>query len=111
MRYKLDMADSAEQDVQGTLTYLSQFYPSTPLRFKEILRKTYSNIKRHPYMYPECEDNTKYRRAVVGDYILLYTVAEEQKLVKIYRVLRGSWDLPEAVSAEEEKLINGGDKT
>jgi len=95
MLYRIHPSERAELDIERALAYLSQFYPGTPIRFRSLLREILSNLKHNPYMYPVYEPNTKYRRAVVGSYILFYKINEERKYVNIFRVLRGSWDITE----------------
>ncbi|MCL1806498.1 MAG: type II toxin-antitoxin system RelE/ParE family toxin [Oscillospiraceae bacterium] len=103
MKYYTNLSDDAKVDIKNAVSYLSQFYPGTPLRFKVRLQKTRSNIKENPFMYPKYERDKRYRRAVIGDYIMLYTVNEESKAVQIYRILRGSLDIPAVLNGQEEQ--------
>ena len=48
-----------------------------------------------PYMYPVYEDIPPFRKAVVGKYLVFYTVDDDKKLVQIHHILRGAWDIPQ----------------
>jgi len=45
-------------------------------------------------MYPIYQEKLDYRRMTVDNYIVLYKIIEEEKRIKIIRILRASWDLP-----------------
>ena len=66
----------------------------TPKRFTSKLKKYISNLRENPYMYPVYSENTDYRRMIIDNYIVLYKIFEDVKKIKIFRILRASWDLP-----------------
>ena len=94
MKYKVRFSPFAYEDKKEIKTYLSKFYPGTPRRFTALLKQSIANLKENPYMFPEYQGNTAYRRMPVGNYIVFYKVDEEEKQIDIYRILRASWDLP-----------------
>ena len=96
MVYKTRFSDDAENDYNVIIRYLSQFYPSTPAKFKKALKKAFSALTGNPYMYGVCLYNPEYRRVPVSDYIVFYKVIEENEttgIVEIYRILHGSRDV------------------
>jgi len=46
-----------------------------------------------PYMWPEYQLKPEYRRMVLEDHLLFYTVDEDERKVKIYRVLYSKMDI------------------
>lgn len=89
MDYKVDYLSVAEQDIDDIGAYLSQFYASTFKKFMRSLKKSISHLKTSPYLGVPYRD---YRKLVVGVYLVFYKVDEEQKTVRIYRVLHGARD-------------------
>jgi addiction module RelE/StbE family toxin len=93
MKYKIKFLEIAKKDKEAIKRYLSQFYPSTPKRFINELKHCINNLKDMPYMYQEFEYNGEYRRAVIGNYLVFYKIDDDERIVKIYRILPGMWDL------------------
>ena len=94
MKYTVRFSPFAKEDKKHIKTYLSKFYPETPRRFDTLLKKHIYGLKDNPFMYPEYQENTDYRRMFVGNYIVFYKVNDTEKQIEIYRILRASWDLP-----------------
>jgi plasmid stabilization system protein ParE len=93
MQYKINYLELAKQDKIDIKNYLKKFYPSTPQKFIIHLRQSMNNLKTMPFMYASYEWNKDYRRIVVDKYLVFYKVDEDLKIVNIYRILPGSWDL------------------
>ena len=94
MKYRASLSDYAKEDKTEIKNYLSKFYPSTPNQFIAELKKNIENVKDNPYMYPVYSENPEYRRMIIGNYIALFKVIEEEKRVDIHRILRASWNIP-----------------
>ena len=94
MKYTVRFSIFAKEDKDEIKTYLSKFYPGTPRRFTDLLKKQINNLKDNPIMYPEYPENPAYRRMSVSNYIVFYKVNDERKQIDIYRILRAAWDLP-----------------
>jgi addiction module RelE/StbE family toxin len=92
--YTVRFSPFAKEDKKEIKTYLSKFYPETPLRFTASLKEHIASLKDNPYIYPEYPENTDYRRMFVGNYIVFYKINDAEKQIDIYRILRASWDLP-----------------
>ena len=93
MAYKAKFSAIAEIDLFEVIGELSQFYPSTPKKFKTALKKTLSNIKLNPYMYKASPYNPDYRQFAIKDYIVLYKVIDTSVntgYIEVYRILKGS---------------------
>ena len=94
MKYKVRFSPFAKEDKKEIKAYLSKFYPETPRKFTNFLKEHIANLKENPYLYPEYQKNTDYRRMLVGNYIVFYKINDSEKQIDIYRILRASWDLP-----------------
>jgi len=90
MKYKLVYLPKSLEDRTAIRDYLSQFYPGTAKKFFTMLRKSNARLRDFPLSCPIYEDNPKYRKLVVGDYLVFYTVNEDAKLIEIRRILHGS---------------------
>ena len=77
------------------LEYYGRFYPGTAQRrYIELMEKLHG-LSSQPLKYPEFEPKPQYRRMVSGDYLTLYSVDEEEKMVRVYRVIPGKLNLDE----------------
>ncbi len=93
MVYKLSLLKRAELDLEEILAYKAQYYAGTADAFLTALEKTLNGISGNPLMYPAYDNNPRYRRAVVEDYLLFYRVEKEASVVQVYRILHGRRDL------------------
>jgi plasmid stabilization system protein ParE len=98
MGYEVSLLDSALEDVGTIVTYLSQFYPSTPEKFLASLEKVKLNLLFMPSMYPIYDDMPIFRKVVMGKYLVFFTVDDKKKIVEIHRILPGSWDITRHLS-------------
>jgi len=86
--YKSRILDIARNDLKEIRTYLSDFGSIPKRKLRESFNEYVKNVSNNPYIYPEYEENNMYRKAVIHyDYLVFYTVDEENKTVKIQRVL------------------------
>lgn len=53
------------------------------------MKKSIETLIDNPYIYAEYEKNQDYRKITVQDYLVFYKVFEEERLVRIYRILHG----------------------
>jgi plasmid stabilization system protein ParE len=93
MKYRVTYLDEARQDMKDIAVYLSQFYPGTARNFASKLKKQVRGLKDMPYTYQAYEDDPYFRRMVVDDYLLFYSVDEERHLVDIHRIFHASRDV------------------
>jgi plasmid stabilization system protein ParE len=93
MKYQVTFLESARQDNKSIKKYLSRFYPGTPKRFSAKLKSYTANLMDMPYMFPVYEENRRYRKMVVANYLVFYTVDDTQHLVQIHRIIPGTWDI------------------
>jgi plasmid stabilization system protein ParE len=93
MHYTVKFLEIAKQDKNQIKNYLQKFYPSTPKKFVGKLKECIKNIKETPHMYPVYEFDSDYRKIVLGNYLVFYTIHEDKKLIEIHHILPGTWDL------------------
>ena len=93
MRYRIRFLLETTTDRANIKAYLDQFYAGSAKRFFVLLKKKISRLKDFPYSCQIYEDNTDYRKLIVGDYLVFYVVNEDEKFVEIHRILHSSRDI------------------
>ena len=93
MKYEVIFLPAADQNLCDIDEYLSQFYPSTAANFFARLDKQILLLQDMPYIGAVYIPRPKYRRLIVGDYLVFYVVDENSNTVEIRRVLHGSQDV------------------
>ena len=96
--YKLFITELAEQDLEGIVCYIVSNLgnPDAASSFLDEVEKTYAYLKKNPYFYSKSYDSRLeregYRKALIKNYILIFKVDEEQKIVTVYRFFYGARD-------------------
>jgi toxin ParE1/3/4 len=96
--YKLKFSMEAAKDLDDLYEYisvtLSATKAATDLMF-EIERKI-SILKEQPFMGTKCEDSPMFelgfRKLIVKNYIVIYSVVKQLKIVNIVRIFYGGQD-------------------
>ena len=95
MAYRVRITESADRDLEEIIAYIAikLANPKAATDFVTALEERYTTLEDHPLMY-ELSQNDRlseqgYHRFVVGSYIVLYLVDEEQQVVNIARVIYG----------------------
>jgi len=99
MSHRIKFLNNARSDMSCIEDHLSQYYPSTARKFFEKLEKKISNLEENPYMYPAYEDDPFFRKMVIDDNLLFYSVNDELSLVSMHRIINSKRD----VNAEIER--------
>jgi plasmid stabilization system protein ParE len=96
-KYKINFLSLATFDLVEIGVGLTGF-PAKSSRFFTMLRKKTSLLMSNPRMCPAYDEIPLYRKLVVLDYLVFYTVDDTEKRVDIHRVLHGKlnikWHLP-----------------
>jgi len=90
MSFRVIFLEEAEMDMNNIEEYLSQFYASTVRNFFIKLKEQVFRLADTPYMCQAYEEDPFFRKMVVGDYILFYSVNEIRNLVLIHRIFHHS---------------------
>jgi len=94
MEYKIEYLPSAALDIMEIEASLYEFSSAAADKFANEIEKKTNNLAKHPFMYQVYEDDDFFRSMpLCYDYRLFYHVAEETKIIKIFRVLRGRMDI------------------
>lgn len=95
MGYNLVVSVNASNDIDGIVSYmLSELKNySAAVNFLDDMEKVYTNIEENPYMYACCDDirlrDKGYRRVVIKNYLVIYLIDEDMKIVNVIRVIYG----------------------
>lgn len=96
--YKLKFAKEAAKDLDEVYEYifvtLSATKVATDLMWE--IEKMIQLLKEQPYMCTQCEDTPMYelgyRKLVVKNFLVIYSVNEQLKIVNIVRIFYGGQD-------------------
>ena len=97
MSYRVTFLDAAKLDMDDIEEYLSQFYPSTARNFFTTMKDKVLNLEVFPFMYPEYEYDQFFRKMVIDDYLLFYSVDESHYLVVIHRIFHSKRDISQQI--------------
>lgn len=98
MVYKIVRTNSYQRDLDGAVGYivLSLANKAAAISLLNAIEKIYDDLERMPLMYGFCSDPRlramKYHKAVIKNYIMVYTVDETAKVVNILRLFHGRQD-------------------
>ena len=96
--YKVEVTHHAEQDLDHIIAYISEKLaaPAAASDFIDAVYECYDYLENDPFLYEQCRDaklkNEGYRRAVIKNYVLVYKVNEEEKIVTAHRFFYGRQD-------------------
>ena len=99
MKYKLEYLPIAERDIRSIAVYIARELnaPVAAANLVREIRKKADNLRDMPYIYREYrgepQNETVYRAMPVKNYIVFYTVCEDNKTVEIHRVLYARMDV------------------
>ena len=90
MSFQVVFLEDAEADLDGIDEYLYQFSEKASDGFIAQVETQTLMLEENPYLYQVYEADPFFRRKVVGDYNLFYSVNEQEELVTIHRVFHQS---------------------
>ena len=93
MSFKAKFLENAESDLSCIEDYLSQYYASSFREFFNKLKEKVLLLERMPYMCPVYEDDRFFRRMIINDYLLFYSVDEKRNLVIVHRIIHSKRDI------------------
>jgi plasmid stabilization system protein ParE len=99
MSYRATYSDDAKLDAKEIVAYLAQFYTSTARNFKTKLTKQVNMLRDMPLSCPAYEEDPFFRRMVLGDYLLFYSVDEKRELVIVHRIIHSKRDISRQILA------------
>lgn len=94
MKYKIIFSPDFEIEIEKTFTYISKNLHS-PIAASELMgeiNKRISFVKENPFMYPLCPDwlsTAGLRKITVKNYIVVYSVDEDEQIVNFLNIFYG----------------------
>lgn len=98
MAYKIVVTEAAHEDLDSTFGYIAERLsnPTAAVRLLEQVEECYGKLKSFPLMYEACRDarlhSLGYRKAVIGNFVLVYRPVEAEKTVYVLRFFYGGRD-------------------
>lgn len=96
--YELSYMPISKKDIENIIFYISEILksPTTALRLLDSFEVALEPLKHFPYSHEIYRLSNRldkeYRYITVKNYIIFYTVLENEKKVEIQRVLYGKMD-------------------
>ncbi len=95
MAYKLVVSKEAHKDIDDIVHYIAVelVNPTAAASFLDDVEKSYFEVINNPHMYSLCQDarlsREGYRKIVLKNYLILYRIDDEEKVVFIVRIIYG----------------------
>jgi plasmid stabilization system protein ParE len=92
MKYEVFFLPDAEDDIDDIEVYLSQFYEETVRSFVDELKAKVATLEDFPHKYQEYEEDPFFRKVLVNQYLLFYSVDDKRKQVIVHRIFHSLRD-------------------
>ena len=96
--YKLVVSELAHDDLRGIVKYIKNNLCATGAAADTAneVQRCYARLKENPHMYALCNDerlaDMGYRKALVKNYILVFTIDGTERAVNVNRFFYGAED-------------------
>jgi addiction module RelE/StbE family toxin len=98
-KYRVNVSETAENDLRDIVRYISAQLsaPMTALKMMETIEEAMAGLSNMPQSHPRVLDDRLfsigYRKLIVKDYIIFFTIDEKGKAVDVERILyaRRDW--------------------
>lgn len=96
--YRVDVSEPAESDLWDIVRYISAQLsaPMTALEMLEAIEKAIDGLADMPQRFPPVVDellsSMGYRKLIIKNYIVFYSINEREKVVDVERILYGRRD-------------------
>jgi plasmid stabilization system protein ParE len=92
MTYKIKYLPSFSRDINNIAAALSAYTSKTKRLLKEMDKKLLL-LEDNPFMCPAFHAYPKYRKMVLEDHLLFYTVNEKEHVVNVHHILYARMDI------------------
>ena len=98
MDYKLLVTQTADGDLDAILTYIMVDVQNieAAIHFADQVDEHYDKLIDNPYIYEECRQpllkQSHYRKVVIGSYLLIYRIDDENHIVYVERFFSSMQD-------------------
>jgi len=95
VRYRVDISEPGENDLRDIVRYISAQLsaPMTALKMMETMEEAISGLAYMPQSHSLVADERLaemgYRKLIVKNYIVFFTIDETEKVVDVERILYG----------------------
>ncbi|MCL2638510.1 MAG: type II toxin-antitoxin system RelE/ParE family toxin [Oscillospiraceae bacterium] len=103
--YKIDVSKPAENDLRGIISYISTNLcePEIAVKTSHIIEKSIKELEHMPQKYPLVADDLLaaegFRKFIIKNYIVFFTIDELEKTVNVERVLYARRDWVKIISS------------
>jgi toxin ParE1/3/4 len=84
-------SDAAKSDLRQIALFIARDSPSRARSFVRELRFACEGLSENPYLFAALADYKNLRRRVVGNYLIIYSVDENQ--ISIVHIVNGARDI------------------
>jgi len=100
--YRLEYLPLAEADILEIDSYLYEHKPAAADKFADSIVKLAEALTQHPFMSPVYEDDPHFCNMTLPyKYRLFYHVDEDDKVVRVYRILHGARNVKGIMELED----------
>ena len=100
MKYNVVYLPIANRDINRINKALAD-YPGKAKRLFQEIEKKVKTLEDIPYMWPKYQIMPIYHRMVLEDHLLFYVVDENERNIKIYRVLYSKMDITKQINVTD----------
>ena len=95
MEYEIVISDTCIEEIEENCNYIEKVLKAEQAsnRVRDKIRKTIRGLKNSPKIYAKIEKTDRagrdYRRIVIDNYVIIYTIVEEDKTILISHMYYG----------------------
>ena len=95
MEYEIVFSDNCLEEIEESCNYIEKVLKAEQAsnRLREKIRETIRELKYSPKIYAKIDKTDKagrvYRRIVIDNYVIIYTIVEEDKTILISHMYYG----------------------
>jgi len=90
---KLEYISTFYSDIASVSDYLED-YPQKAKRLFGKLDIKLNNLVDNPELYPIYKDYPEFRRIVIEDYLVFYSIDKQAEIIEVHRLIAGKMDIP-----------------
>jgi plasmid stabilization system protein ParE len=83
----------AVDDVTEIQDFSKRFSKGFQKKVIDGIKEYCGSLAENLYRAPVYEHDARYRKAIVGDYVLFYQVDDKERLVSVFRILHGACNI------------------
>ena len=92
MIFKIEYISTFHADISNIANNLDD-YPQKAKRIFEKLDKVLRNLVEMPEIYPIYEHIPVFRKIIIEDYLLFYSINEKDSIIEVHRLIYGRMDI------------------